>query len=463
MTNELVEDKIKIDVPYNGWRPRPHQKKLWRYLMSGGKRAVAVWHRRAGKDEVALHATAVAMTERPANYWHMLPQFEQGRRSIWTAINPHTGKRRIDEAFPHEIRANTNDSTMFIRHRNGSTWSVVGSDAVSSGSGLGASVAGIVFSEFALANPSAWGFYRPILEENQGWAAFISTPRGRNHMHQLFLHSQSAPGWFSELLTVKDTDALTDAQLAESLKEYRALFGHDQGQAMYDQELMCSWNASVLGSFYAREMMDVRDQKRVIEFEHEPDYLVHRAWDLGVKDDTSIWWFQVAGAQLLILDHLATSGVGVEWYADEIEKRRKKYGWRDGTDWVPTDAKVRDFGTGKTRVETMQLFGLHPQVAPAATFQDGINAVRRTLPLCVFHPRTEETGINALEQYRREWDDEKKTFRASHVHDWTSHPADAFRYLSLAWRTAPRREAPAPKDTGWHIPPPVEERGGIRL
>ena len=75
-----------------------------------------------------------------------------------------------------------------------------------------------------------------------------------------------------------------------------------------------------------------------------------------------------------------------------------------------------------------------------ATFQDGINAARRTLPLCVFHPRYEETGFAALEQYRREWDDEKKAFRQSDVHDWTAHPAAAFRYLSLAWRLAERRE-----------------------
>ena len=463
MIELAAPEKIKIDVPYNGWRPRPHQKNLWKYLMQGGKRAVAIWHRRAGKDEVALHATAVAMTERVGNYWHMLPQFEQGRRSIWTSVNPHTGKRRIDEAFPHVIRSNTNDSTMFIRHQNGSTWSVVGSDAVSSGSGLGASVAGIVFSEYAMANPSAWAYYRPILEENQGWATFISTPRGRNHLHQLFLHSRTRPDWFSELLTVKDTGALSDEALAESLTEYRSLFGPDQGQAMFDQELMCSWNAAVLGSFYANEMQQVRLEQRIVELEHEPDILVHRAWDLGMRDDTSVWWFQIVGAQIYILDHLATSGVSVEWFAEEIEKRRHKYGWLDGNDYVPHDAKVREWGTGRTRVETMQRLGLNPMLVRNATVEDGRNAVRRTLPLCVFHSRTEETGVNALEQYRREWDDEKKAFRASHVHDWTSHPADAFRYLSLAWETAPRREPVVVKDTGWHIPPPAEDRKGIRL
>ena len=140
----------------------PHQLKLWEFLAFGGKRAMAVWHRRAGKDEVCLHHTASAAMERVGNYWHCLPEFSQARKAIWTAVNAHTGKRRIDEIFPHELRVSTNDNEMFIRLANGSTWQCVGSDAVTTGSGIGSSTAGIVFSEYALANPSAWAYYRPI-------------------------------------------------------------------------------------------------------------------------------------------------------------------------------------------------------------------------------------------------------------------------------------------------------------
>ena len=456
-------EKRKINLPYNGWEPRPHQLKLWEHLAFGGKRAMAVWHRRAGKDEVCLHHTASAAMERVGNYWHCLPEFSQARKAIWTAVNAHTGKRRIDEIFPHELRVSTNDNEMFIRLANGSTWQCVGSDAVTTGSGIGSSTAGIVFSEYALANPSAWAYYRPILEENQGWAAFITTPRGRNHALALFQYASQSPEWFCELLTARDTGALTDETLAETMKEYCSLFGKDQGQAMYDQELLCSWNASVLGAYFAGECDQVRREERIMEVEADENTPVNRVWDLGVRDDTSIFWWQQQGGQIIVLDHYAASGAGVEHFAEEIEKRKKKYGWHDGVDWVPHDAKVKEFGTGKTRVETMKALGLNPQLVPWATFQDGINAARRTLPLCVFHPRTEETGFAALEQYRREWDDEKKAFRQSDVHDWTAHPAAAFRYLSLAWRIAERRETVAPKQEGWHIPPPAEERGGIRL
>jgi phage terminase large subunit len=211
-------------------------------------------------------------------------------------------------------------------------------------------------------------------------------------------------------------------------------------------------------------MAQLRAEGRVLPVEPLPDRPVHRAWDLGVGDDTSIWWFQAVGAQLFILDHYAASGVGLEHYRDVIEQRERERGWKHGDDYVPHDAKIKEWGSGRTRVETMQSMGLHPMLVPNASIDDGINAVRRALPLCVFHPRTEDGGISALEQYRREWDDDKKAFRASAVHDWTSHPADAFRYLALSWRPAPLRQVKVPKrPQGWIIPPPPELQRGIRL
>jgi len=458
--------RVNISVPNAGWQTRPHQEALWNYLQHGGKRAVAVWHRRAGKDEVCLHHAAVSAMRRPGNYWHMLPEFTMARKAIWDSVNPHTGKRRIDEAFPHELRESTREHDMHIRFKNGSTWACVGSDAVTTGSGIGSSTAGIVFSEYALANPSAWGYYRPIIEENNGWACWISTPRGRNHLLTMFQHATRTDGWFAELLTAHDTSALSSAALAEALAEYVALYGEDAGRAMYESELMCSFTASVLGSFYAIEMRKVREEGRIDEqVMADPALPVDRYWDLGVHDDTSIWWAQSRGTQLYILGHYAASGVGLDHYVGVIEQRASEHGWRHGSDWVPHDAKVREFTSGRTRVETMRTMGLNPMLVPDHRLDDGINAVRRTLPLCVFNPRCEEGGISALEQYRREWDDDKKAFRASAVHDWTSHPADAFRYLAMSWRPAQMHKAKQPILSGWRIPPPDEmpRSRGVRL
>jgi len=454
---------IDIQIPSQDWNPRPHQAKLWEHLQSGGTRAMAVWHRRAGKDEICLHHAAASMMKRRAGYWHCLPEYGQARKAIWTAINPHTGRRRIDEAFPPELRETTNDHEMFIRMQ-GSTWQLIGSDRYDAT--VGAGVAGITYSEWALANPSAWAYHRPIIEENNGWAAFITTPRGRNHAFEMFKHASRTPGWFCERLTAIDTGALSLTQLDEALAEYQALYGEDVGRAQFQQEYLCDWHAAILGAFYALEMANLRNENRVVDIDALPDQPVHRAWDLGVGDDTSIWFFQPVGAQLFILDHYASSGVGLDHYAGVIEKKYADYGWKHGDDYVPHDAIVKEWGSGRTRVETMQSVGLRPMLVPRHTLDDGINAVRRTLPLCVFHPRTEEGGLDALEQYRREWDDEKKSFRANAVHDWTSHPADSFRYLSMAWRKNPARKvkpAPNPELSGWVIPPPAEPRWGMRL
>lgn len=432
---------MPIEIP-NNWTPRTYQRPLWNYLERGGKRAVARWHRRAGKDAVLLNWAAVSAMERPASYWHCLPEFAQCRKAIWTGVDPMTGIRLIDQAFPHAIRENTNDQEMFIRFKNGSTWQMVGSDRYNNL--VGAGVAGVCFSEFALANPSAWGYIRPMVEANNGWAAFISTPRGRNHFRDLFEMAERLPNWFAEKLSVHDTGALTPEQIAEARAEYRALYGEDMGNAQFEQEYEVSFNAAILGAFYGREMAAVRSEGRIDPDLCAVDAPVHRAWDIGVRDDTSIWWFQVVGGQLFVLDFYTASGAGVDHYAEVVEGRRKEHGWQDGTDFVPHDAKVKEWGTGRTRVETMQQHGLRPQVVPQAGLLDGINALRVTLPRCVFHDRC-EAGISALEQYQREWDDDKKTFKASPLHNWTSHAADAARYMALAWREmVPARPLPKP-------------------
>lgn len=416
---------------------------MWDYLEQGGKRALGIWHRRAGKDDVLLHRTAVAAFERPATYWTALPEYAQARKALWAAVNSHTGKRRIDEAFPHELRETTNEQEMFIRFVNGSTWQLVGSDRYNSL--VGAGVAGVTFSEFALANPSAWAYIRPMLEENDGWAAFITTPRGRNHAHAMLEMARKNPRWFGEVLSIHDTGALSSAQIAESLQEYTALYGEDLGRAQFEQEYECSFNAAILGAFYAREMATVRKEGRITEIEADPELPVHRAWDIGVRDDTSIWWFQVVGTQIFVLDSYSKPGVtDIEVFAEMIHAKNAAMGWKSGKDYVPHDARQKVWGMKRGRLETMAEYQLSPEVVPMLSKLDGINAVRRTLPRCVFHPRCEEVGIPALEQYRREWDDERKTFKANEVHDWTSHAADAFRYLAVTWRpAAPPKPEPA--------------------
>ncbi|MEL7226002.1 MAG: hypothetical protein AAGL17_14415, partial [Cyanobacteria bacterium J06576_12] len=171
-------------------------------------RLIEIAHRRWGKDEIALKATRKLALTRPANYWHCLPEYAQARKALWDSVNPHTGKRRILETFPPEILdGKPNDQEMRLRFVNGSTWQLIGSDRYDAT--VGSSPAGIVYSEWALANPSAWGYHRPMVEENNGWAAFITTPRGNNHCKAMFDMAMQSDNWFAELSTVDDTGALT--------------------------------------------------------------------------------------------------------------------------------------------------------------------------------------------------------------------------------------------------------------
>jgi phage terminase large subunit len=445
---------LRITLP-NGWQPRAYQRPLWDYLERGGDRAIEIAHRRWGKDDVFLHRTAIAAHERVATYWHCLPEYEQARKAIWAAVNPHTGKRRIDEAFPPEIRESKDEQQMFIRFKNGSTWQVIGSDRYNSL--VGAGVAGVTFSEWALCNPSSWGYIRPMMEENNGWAAFITTPRGKNHAKAMLDMARDNPRWFAEVSTIHDTGALTQEQLDESLLEYISLYGEDLGRAQFEQEYLCSFNAAIMGAFYAREMLAVRTEDRIQPVEPIDGRPVHTAWDLGVEDSTAIWWFQVVGAQIFILDYYVAHGYGVDHYAEVVKGKP----WPKGIDFVPHDAKVRQWGVpgARTRVESMLELGLHPQLVPMSTDMDGHQAVRKTLPSCVFHPRTEAEGMSALEQYHREWDDDLKTYKLKAQHDWSSHGAKAFQYLSQAWRAAPvvavEQPKPQPKGTVVLLGPPV--------
>lgn len=421
-------------------RVRWYQRPLHEYMLNGGKRAIEIAHRRWGKDEIALGVTCELAHRRIGSYWHCLPEYAQARKAIWAAVNPHTGKRRIDEAFPPAIRESVNEQEMFIRFQCGSTWQAIGSDRYNAT--VGAGVAGIVYSEWSLANPSAWAYHRPMLEENGGWAMFITTPRGKNHAKSMLDMARTNPKWFWEVSSVLDTGELSPEQMIESQNEYVSLYGEDLGCAQYEQEYLCSFNASIMGAFYAREMVAVRASGRVTDFDVVDGEPVYTAWDLGVRDSTAIWWFQIIGKTLYILDYYESSGCGVDHYADVIAK--KPYTRRGAVDFIPHDARVKEWGSGRTRVEQMLDLGLAPKVIERSSDADGHQAIRTTLPSCVFHTRTEEAGVAALESYRREWDDNLRTFRASALHDWSSHGAKAFQYLSQAWREQVQIVPPKP-------------------
>ncbi len=436
----------EITLPHNGWQPRPDQMALWEYLEAGGTRAVEVAHRRWGKDDVALHFTASKAMEVVGNYWHMLPLQTQGRKAIWNAINPKTGMRRIDEVFPREIRAKKPNSTeMLIELRRGSIWQVVGSDNYNSI--VGSPPVGIVFSEWALSNPMAWAYLAPILEENGGWAAFIYTSRGNNHGKTTYDKAMKDPNWFGERLTASDTPVFTAEQLANILEEYRAIFGPELGQAIFDQEYMCSWEGAVLGAYLAASMREARAADRITRVPHNPAIEVDTAWDLGVDNSMSIWFFQPVGQSFNVIDYYENTGFGLEHYAKALKgtlpgtEHRAKYNY--GNHWMPHDANVHEMTSAeiaKSRKEVGEDLGIRPiTVVQRARNMDiiiqvHIPACNNLIAKCWFDKDRCARGISCLEGYRAEYDEEKKVLATRPAKDWSTHGADAWRTFAVGYK-----------------------------
>lgn len=428
---------LRVSLPHD-WQARSYQQPLWDYLKGGGKRAIAIWPRRHGKDDVALHRTAIAAHKRVGVYWHLLPQQNQARKAIWDAVNPHTGRRRIDDAFPDPLRATTREQDMLIRFKNGSTWQVIGSDNYDAL--VGTPPVGVVFSEWALSNPQAWSLIRPILAENGGWAVFITTPRGRNHAHRMYEMARASDDWFAERLTATETNVFSAETLASERAEIIAERGEDDGDAIYQQEYMTSFSAGLPGAYYAKVIDRLEADGRITAVPYNPQAQVHTAWDLGRNDQTAIWFVQRYGTGWAVIDYIVNTSVGIDWYVKEV--RAKPYNY--GEHLMPHDAEneqlVSATGSIQQTAEGMGLTGI--RIVPrTSSVANDINEVRQILPLCWFDKEKTTKGVDALRAYRRIWDEKLRAYRDTPLHDWASDPADAFRTFAIGKpqdRAAPR-------------------------
>ena len=427
----------EIVLPNDNWQPRPYQRPAWDYLERGGKRAVLVHHRRAGKDEVALHYTAVAAMQKPGNYWHMLPEFSHGRRALWEAVNPHTGKKRIDEAFPPEIRkGKANETGMRIELRSGSVWHIVGSDNYDAL--VGSPPVGVVFSEWALANPAAWAFIEPILEENGGWAIFPYTPRGNNHGKKMYDHALKTEGWFGQLLKASQTGVFNPEQLERIRQGLVDLYGDTEGGALFKQEYDCSWEGCIPGAYYTKQMAEARAEGRIGNVPWDRSIEVDTFWDLGLNDAMSIWFIQQVGKEFRVIDYEEGTGYGFEHYAKILKEKPYAY----GNHYMPHDAEARELSSGeiaRSRREVAEGLGIRPiEVVQRAKNMDiiinvHIPAVRMVFPFCRFDEVKCARGLSGLEGYHAKHDEVNKTLMNRPAHTWESNPADAFRTFAVGY------------------------------
>lgn len=434
---------MEIELPYN-WEPRSYQRHLWKYMQGPqeGKRGVAVWHRRAGKDLMAINIISTKIPQRVGTYWHMLPTYKQGRAIVW---NGHTrdGRAFLDHFHPALI-ASKNSTEMRITFTNGAHYQVVGTDNIDSL--VGTNPVGVVFSEYSLQDPGAWDYIRPILAENGGWALFIYTARGRNHGFSMYEMARKNPKWFCERLVAGSgsectkrpdgTPVISDEVIDEERKS-------GMPEEMIQQEFKCSFEAPFIGSYYGTQMLIAEKDGRIMEnIPHDDRLLVDTYWDLGMNDTTTIWFVQHYGGEERIIDYYEMSGEGLPHYAKLLRGQVSGYermaAYTYGKNFAPHDIKVRELGSGKSREETARSLGIRFQMVKRHEVEDGIEAVRSVLGNCWFSQKNCQRGIDALRAYRKAWDDKNKIFQSHPLHDWASNGADAFRMFAMGRKDKPK-------------------------
>ena len=420
----------EISIP-NEWTPRPHQVGLFKAYDAGTKRFCVVWHRRAGKDSTVLNLTAKAMLERVGTYWHLFPYQTQARKAIWNGIDSQ-GRNILDQVFPHEIRKRTSSQEMLIELVNGSTFQLSGSDNYDNL--VGSSPVAVVFSEWSLCDPNAWAYIRPILAENDGWASFIYTPRGKNHGWSLYNMARKSDDWYCENLTVNDTKREDGSPIIshEIIDQERA---EGMEEALIQQEFYGSFESQIAGAYYADQIAAAKEQGRIGRLPVEPSLPVHTAWDLGIADAMSVWFFQSVGKEIRLVHYYEATGKGMEHYIQYINQWANTNGVMLGTHLAPHDIEVRELTSGRSRKETARQMGISFRTVQRPRVKaEGIQAVRRMFPRFWIDDERAEQGYNCVASYRREWDEKAGRFRDNPVHDWASHGADALQTLALGWR-----------------------------
>ena len=376
-----------------------------------------VAHRRFGKTVAAINdliRTCFTVDKDNVRVAYIAPYLSQAKAVAWDYALEYT--RDIPDI-------KINHSELRIDFSNGSRFRLYGADNYNAMRGLYYDA--VVCDEHSNFPLSAWTtVIRPSLADRKGSATFISTPKGRNEFWELYEYAKSNDDWWSGMFKASQTNILDP----EELKEAKLTMGEDR----YEQEFECSFEAAIVGAYYAMEMKTALEENRITTVPYDPSVGVVTAWDLGIGDSTSIWFAQYVGQEIRVIDYYENSGVGLDHYAKELSS--KNYHYMDHI--LPHDVQVKELGTGKSRLETLHNLGIQDvTIAPKLAIEDGIQAARSMLNRCWFDEEKCNRGIEALRQYRREFDEKNKSWRGRPLHDWTSHGADAWRYLAVGKQT----------------------------
>ena len=414
---------MKVVIPYKPrdvFRPLHARKERW---------AVVVAHRRAGKSVACINELikcACTDSSGDGRYAYICPYYSQAKQVIWDYCKTFT------KPIPN---IKVNESELRLDFPNGARIQLFGADNPDRLRGL--YFDGIIADEYGDWKSTVWPYViRPALADRKGWAIIIGTPKGKNSFYERFEAGKQDKDCFTLLLTASNSGILDQEEIDALRKEL--------SEDAWLQEMECNFDAAIPGAIYGKEMYEVKQSGR-----ERPCYdrklKTFAAIDLGWSDDTAIWWFQVAGKELRFIDCYSNSGMPIAHYHDILQSKGYDYGeWL----YLPHDAKAKSLQTGRSIEEQFRSLGWSPRIVPNISLMDGIQAARLSLANCWFDPSCKE-GMEALTQYQREYNVDKKVFNERPKHDWTSHFADAFRYACLAWREQRPDAAPKPKAKFW--------------
>jgi phage terminase large subunit len=407
-----------IKIPY---RPRPLQRKAHN---KKERFALLVCHRRFGKTVFVINEAikqAVTCKLKAPRFAYIAPFYKQAKNVAWDMLKYYC------QPIPNIV---FNESELKADFPNGARISLYGGDNPDSLRGI--YLDGVMMDEYAQMSPRLWAeIIRPAISDRKGWAIFIGTPKGHNNFFDLYQEVKDDEDWYVKVHKASETNYI-DAEELEAAKK-------DMSEDQYQQEFECSWTAAIQGAYYGRLLEEAEKENRIGKVQHDTGALVETWWDLGIGDSTAIWFVQRIGAELRVIDYYENNGESLGHYANVLQDKAKENEWNYGDHVFPHDVRQRSLDTGRTRVETLQNLGVEPTIIPQMKVEDGIEAVRRKLKNCWFDEMKCRRGIDALRQYRAQYDEKNQVFKLRPVHDWASHAADAFRYgclhepLKLDW------------------------------
>jgi hypothetical protein len=383
-----------------------------------GKRAIQIWHRRAGKDLLDLQIILKEAIARPHNYWFIHPQYAQLRKAIWEGKTKE-GKPFLS-FFPSKLIKKKKEQEMVIELVNGSIIRFCGGD--NPDSLVGAGPRGVVISEWALQKPSLWDFLQPMFLENKGWCIFNTTPRGDNHAKKTFDTFKANKDYYASLLTIRDTGVVSEADIAQIRFE-------GTPEELIQQEYYCSFQGAIQGAYYGDLINDLEKQGRITAVPLDGGALVHTFWDLGLSDMTAIWFVQFLGREVRVIDYYEDHNKRVSDYADYLlNLKQYKYGSHN----IPHDGAKRDFELLKSYQQLLTDAGLHNVKVHERTpsVYLGIQQTRAMLSRCLFDAERCKDGIWCLKNYKRAYDEQRRAYKNQPEHDLASHGADAFRLIA---------------------------------